>query len=167
MKAVGQSRGEPVRVVFAIREDDLSGAAIRDLAALHFAAMRSETPPGHHFVLDLSGLRGPGITVWSAWSGDAIAGMGALRMLANGDGEIKSMRTHPDHMRRGVAAALMERIVAEARGRGMRRLSLETGSGHTFEPAIAFYRARGFAEGEPFGDYWPSDFNRILHRALA
>ena len=76
------------------------------------------------------------------------------------------MRTHPDHLRQGVAAALLEHVVTEARARGLVRLSLETGSGEAFEPALALYRRRGFVNGEPFGDYLPSAFNQFLHLDL-
>ena len=76
------------------------------------------------------------------------------------------MRTHPDFLRRGVGAALLEHIIAEARARGMHRLSLETGSGPAFEPALRLYRKRGFVDGEPFADYLRTDFNRFLHLSL-
>lgn len=102
------------------------------------------------------------MTVWTAWEGDALAGVGALRTLDGLAGEIKSMRTHPDRLRRGVAAALLEHIIAEAHARGLRRLSLETGG----EPALALYRKRGFAGGEPFAGYARSAFSRFLHLPL-
>lgn len=149
-----------------IREDDLAGEATRALLALHLSGMSSSSPPGHVFALDLSGLRSPDMTVWTAWDADAIAGIAALRDLGDGTGEIKSMRTHPDHLRRGVAAALLDHLIAEAHRRAYRRLSLETGSGPAFEPALALYRRRGFAEGDAFGDYVPSDFNRFFHLVL-
>lgn len=149
-----------------IREDDLTGEATRALLALHLRDMHAHSPPGSIFALDLSGLGHADITVWSAWDGDAVAGIGALRALPDGNGEIKSMRTHPDHLRRGVAAILLAHIVATAQARGYHRLSLETGSGPAFDPALALYRAHGFVEGAAFGDYIPSAFNRFLHRDL-
>jgi putative acetyltransferase len=76
------------------------------------------------------------------------------------------MRTDPRHLRRGVAAALLEHIIAEARRRGYRRLCLETGRGPAFEPALALYRARGFTPGAAFADYEPSDFNQFMELAL-
>ncbi|MGH6972335.1 MAG: GNAT family N-acetyltransferase, partial [Caulobacteraceae bacterium] len=118
------------------------------------------------FALDLSGLQAPGVTVWTAWRGEAIAGIGALLDLGGGEGELKSMRTHPDHLRTGVAAALLERIIAEARARGMARLSLETGDGPHFEAALALYRRRGFTPCPPFADYEPSDFNQYFRLEL-
>jgi putative acetyltransferase len=149
-----------------IRKDDLSSAATQALLRLHLAGMHSNSPPGHVFALDLSGLKAASVTVWSAWEGDEILGIGALKALDATSGEIKSMRTHPNHLRRGVAAALLEHIIDEARARGLCRLSLETGRGPAFEPALSLYRKRGFVDGEPFSDYERSAFNQFLHLRL-
>ena len=150
-----------------IRVDDLSSAATQELLRLHLAGMHANTPAGHVFALDLSGLRAPGVTVWSAWKGEAVCGIGALKALDAASGEVKSMRTHPDHLRRGVGAAILEHIISEARARGFRRLSLETGQGPAFEPALALYRRRGFVDGEAFADYARSPFNQFLHLTLS
>ena len=128
--------------------------------------MQETTPPEHVFARDLSGLQAPEITAWSVWDGEDLVGIGALKELGDNTGELKSMRTHPDHLRRGVAAALLAHIEAEARRRGLTRLSLETGRGPAFEPALALYRRHGFTNGGPFADYEPSDFNQFLHRTL-
>jgi putative acetyltransferase len=128
--------------------------------------MHASSPPGTVFALDLSGLQSPDITVWTAWYGNAIAGIGALRQLDARSGEVKSMRTHPDFLRRGVGAAVLEHVIAMARARGLRRVSLETGSGPAFEAALALYRRRGFVDGEPFAQYTPSEFNQFLHLDL-
>ncbi|NBB53366.1 GNAT family N-acetyltransferase [Rhizobium sp. CRIBSB] len=149
-----------------IVEDDLSGAEVRALLALHHATMHADSPPGQAFALDLDGLRVPQITVWSAWRDGSLAGIGALRDLGDATGEVKSMRTHPEHLRQGVAAAILEQIIAVASARGMARVSLETGRGPAFEPALALYRGRGFVDGAPFGDYAASDFNQFLHLKL-
>ena len=149
-----------------IREDDLSGEQTLALLALHVAGMEADSPPGTCFVLDLSGLQVPEVTVWSAWDGDAIAGIGALKLLPDGTGELKSMRTHPDHLRKGVGRAMLEHIIEAARAHGLRRLSLETGSGPAFEAALALYQNRGFIDGEPFADYVLVGFNRYFHLDL-
>ena len=117
--------------------------------------------------MNLSGLQSPDVTVWSGWVGPRIAGIGALKDLGVGCGEVKSMRTHPEFLRQGVAAQLLEHIIRAARERAMRRLSLETGTGPSFEPALALYRRRGFVAGLAFADY-PSDssFNQYLHLDL-
>ena len=157
-----------------IRRDDLSGAATRELVRLHLTGMHAASPPGTVFALDVAGLTSPDVTLWSAWSGDAIAGIGALKDLGvrsgvrggTRSGELKSMRTHPAFLRRGVAAALLEHIIGAARDRGMTRLSLETGSGPAFDAALALYQRRGFVAGEAFADYVRSEFNQFLHLDL-
>ena len=78
----------------------------------------------------------------------------------------KSIRTHPDHLRKGVGAAILERIIEDARAQGLTRLSLETGSGPAFEPALSMYRRRGFQPGGAFGEYEASAFNQFMHLDL-
>ena len=152
--------------MFEIRRDDLSGDATRALLALHLAGMHASSPPGSVFALDLSGLLLPEVTVWTVRDGGEVVGIGALRPLGDGTGELKSMRTHPDHLRRGVASALLDHLLAEARTRGLTRLSLETGTGPAFDPALWLYRSRGFVDGEAFSNYRRSSFNRFLHLPL-
>lgn len=149
-----------------IREDDLSGAQTQALLALHLKGMHASSPPGTVYALDLSALKAPDVTVWTAWRGERLLGIGALKRLGTGAGEIKSMRTHPEHLRQGVAAALLDHIIAQARARGFRRLSLETGTGPAFEAASALYCKRGFIKGEAFGGYAASAFNQFLHMNL-
>lgn len=152
--------------MFEVGPANLNDRQVRDLLALHLEGMHANTPAGHVFALDLSGLERPEVTVWAVREGAKVAGIGALKDLADGSAELKSMRTHPDHLRRGVAAALLEHAIGEARARGLKRLSLETGTGEAFEPALALYRRRGFVNGEAFGDYAPSAFNQFLHLEL-
>ena len=152
--------------MFEIREDDLSGEATRALLALHLAGMHANSPPGSVFALDLSGLRVPEVTVWTVWQGDEVVAVGALRDLGDGGGELKSMRTHPDHLRKGAGALLLDHMIAEAEARGWKRLSLETGSGPAFDPALSLYRKRGFTDGEAFSNYERSAFNQFLHLRL-
>lgn len=145
---------------------DLADPRVQDLIAFHQRAMIEGSPPGLSFALDLSGLQAQGVTVWAAEVGDRIAGVGALKRLDATSAEIKSMRTHPDFLRQGIAAALLETIIAHARAAGFSRLSLETGSGPVFEPALALYRRRGFVNGPAFADYVLTDFNQCLHLEL-
>jgi putative acetyltransferase len=152
--------------MLGIREDDLTGDQVRALVALHLEDERSKAPAEFSFALDLSGLQAPDITVWTAWAGPRIAGLVALRDLGDGSGEVKSMRTDPQHLRRGVASALIRHIVAEARRRGMTELVLETGKDASYEPAAALYLRHGFRDGDPYADYQPSPYNRFLHLPL-
>lgn len=149
-----------------IVEDDLSGAAIRALLERHFAGMLANSPAGSCHFLDFDGLRAGDVTFWSIHRGGDLAGCGALKMLDAAHGEIKSMRTHDEFLRQGVAARMLGHILAEARARGAGRLSLETGSSPAFEPALALYRRYGFEDCEPFADYKPDPFSRFMTRAL-
>lgn len=115
--------------------------------------MRAISPPESVHALDLDGLRRPEITFWTAWSGNALLGCGALKELSPDHGEVKSMRTARAHRRSGVARAMLAHIVAEARRRGYERLSLETGSMAEFAPARSLYERFGFRYCEPFAGY--------------
>nr|WP_086608331.1 GNAT family N-acetyltransferase [Erythrobacter donghaensis] len=145
---------------------DLDDPEVQALIAYHQRAMVEGSPPGLSFALDLSGLQTDDVTVWEARGDGRVAAIGALKRLDGQRGEIKSMRTHPDFLRQGLAAALLETIIAHARGEGLTVLSLETGSGPAFEPALALYRRRGFVNGPAFAHYVLTDFNQCLHLAL-
>jgi putative acetyltransferase len=136
------------------------------LLHLHLESMHVHSPPGTVHALDLAALKRPQVTFFTAWDGEELLGCGALRELSADHGEIKSMRTAPRHVRKGVAAALVRHIIDEARRRGYRRLSLETGSGDAFEGAIGLYRKFGFVSGETFGGYVATDFNQFFHLQL-
>lgn len=153
---------------FGIRIADLSDGQTRDLLALHFRGMHESSPPGTCYVLDISGIQSPDVTLWSAWDGDHIVSIGALKMLGT-DGraaEIKSMRTHPDFLRRGAAAQMLSHLIAVARARRIRHLSLETGTSADYAAAVALYTRFGFVVGDVFADYTPSPHNQFLHLDL-
>jgi putative acetyltransferase len=152
--------------VFDVRQDDLTTEPVRALLAYHLRQMHENSPAGSVFALDLSGLQAPGVTVWTAWHGEDLAAVGAMKLLGDGTAELKSMRTHPQYLRQGAAAAILEHVITQARAQGLCQLSLETGSGPAFEPALALYRRRGFANGPAFSDYTASAFNQFLHLAL-
>ena len=133
--------------------DDLSGPEVSNLIGEHLRNMHQLSPPESIHALGLEKLRQPDITFWTVWEGAELLGCGALKELAPSHGEIKSMRTAAAHVRKGVASVMLRHILDEAKRRGYRRLSLETGSGEAFEPARTLYRRFGFAECGPFGHY--------------
>ncbi|WP_343123450.1 MULTISPECIES: GNAT family N-acetyltransferase [unclassified Lysobacter] len=119
----------------------------------HLQGMARLSPPESIHALDLDGLRRPGISFWSAWQDGQLLGCGALKQLDPEHGEIKSMRTAARHLRKGVAAAMLDHLIDEAGRRAYRRLSLETGSMDGFEPARRLYTRFGFDPCGPFADY--------------
>ncbi len=143
-----------------IVRDDLTHPAVVALVELHVRAAFDNSPPGAVFALDASGLRDPAVTLWTAWEGKALLGMGALKRVDAAQGELKSMRTAPGQVRRGVAAAMLAHLIVEARARGYRRLSLETGSNAPFAPARALYERAGFVACGPFAGYAEEVFSR-------
>jgi putative acetyltransferase len=153
--------------MYTVRTDDLTGDEPRALLALHLSGMHANSPPGNVFALDLSALQTPDITVWTAWKDTQIASIGALKELSPAHGEIKSMRTHPGFLGQGAGAAILDHIIAVARKRGYRQLSLETGTGPAFDAAIRLYERRGFLPGDAFADYPQTHFNQFLHLELA
>jgi putative acetyltransferase len=150
-----------------IRVDDLTGEPVRALIALHLASMHRHSPPGSVHALDVDRLRQPGVTFWSAWSGDALAGCGALKRLDDRRGELKSMRVAEAFLRQGVGRAILDHLVAEARALGMTSLWLETGSAPAFVPAIRLYEGAGFERCGPFTGYTADPFSIFMTRAIA
>ncbi len=149
-----------------IQIDDLSGQAIQDLLAFHQADALAKSPPGSSYALDLSGLIKPDVTVWTAWRGDALAGCVALKEMSPKQAELKSMRTAPDFVRRGVAAALLNCVITVAKARGYQTLCLETGTNDAYAPAVALYVKHGFVSGPVYGDYVESPDNQYFYLAL-
>jgi putative acetyltransferase len=149
-----------------INPGDFQDPRVQALLKHHLEGMHASSPPGHVFALDWSGLQKPEITFWTVWDGDSLMGCGALKDLGDGTGEIKSMRTSPEHLRKGVGAAMLRHIIEAAQSQGYTRLSLETGSGDAFEPALALYRKHGFKNGDAFADYVHSAFCQFLHLDL-
>ncbi|MCY1670208.1 GNAT family N-acetyltransferase [Novosphingobium sp. SL115] len=145
-----------------IVEDDLSGEAIRALVALHLDGMHAHSPACKVHALPVEKLRQPGVTFFSAWAGDALAGMGAIKALDDTHGELKSMRVAPDWLGKGVGEAMLLHLLGVARARGYAQVSLETGSGPAFEPALRLYRKHGFAPCAAFADYVLDEFSQCL-----
>ncbi len=100
------------------------------------------------------------------WDGEALAGCGALKQIDPTHGEIKSMHTASTYLRKGVASSMLEHMIAEARKRGYRRLSLETGSMDAYEPARKLYAQFRFTVCEPFADYIADPNSTFMTREL-
>jgi putative acetyltransferase len=141
---------------------DLDSPDVAALLTEHLQGMADHSPPESIHALDLQGLKSADVTFWTVWDGDDLCGCGALQQLDADHGEIKSMRTAKAHLRKGVAAVMLEHIIEEARRRGYSRLSLETGSGPGFDAALSLYEKYGFDYCEPFADYRQDPFSRFM-----
>ena len=136
-----------------IGPDSPTRADVRLLLDEHLADMFATSPAESVHALDHSALAAPEISFWTAREDGGLLGCGALKLLTPAEGEIKSMRTTAVARGRGVAALLLTQIMADARQRGIERLSLETGSEEFFAPARRLYARHGFTDCPPFADY--------------
>jgi GNAT superfamily N-acetyltransferase len=78
--------------------------------------------------------------------------------------KIRRMYVREPARRHGFAAALLERLEADARAAGATRVVLTTGDPQV--AAVRFYRARGYTEVEPFGFYADEPHSVHLGKAL-
>ena len=146
--------------------DDLSHPAVHALLHEHLAHMYELSPPEQVFALDLSKLKVPEITFWTAWDGTTLLGCGALKELSPQHGEIKSMRTPAARRGRGAGKAVLKQIIQTAQQRGYRLLSLETGTHPAFLPAHNLYTSMGFELAGPFADYQANEHSAFMQLRL-
>ena len=121
-------------------------AAMRaELNDTYESASRLDNPP-----LTPAELRPPGGAYLVGYEGhDAMAG-GGLRDLGGGVAEIKRMYVRPDARSRGVAAALLAALEAEAASLGYAVTRLDTGPKQVH--AQHLYRRAGYVEVAPYND---------------
>lgn len=149
-----------------IGPDDPQRADVVALLEEHLADMYATSPAESVHALDPAALAGPGMSFWTLRDDGSVLGCAALKELDAAHGEIKSMRTAAEARRRGVAARLLDHVLAEARARGYGRLSLETGSQDFFAPARALYASRGFAPCGPIPGYVEDPHSVFMTLAL-
>lgn len=149
-----------------VREARCSEPGVAALIATHFALMRATSPEESCHVMEADALEKEGAFILAAELGEDTLGIGALKEIAPGHGEIKSMHTAEAARGKGVARAVLLGLVDEARRRGLTQLSLETGSEAPFAPARRLYAAEGFEECPPFGDYTLDPLSTFMTRML-
>ncbi|ANF32358.1 GCN5 family acetyltransferase [Leifsonia xyli] len=132
---------------------DFADPALAVFLQEHLDDMEPTSPPESRHALDLSGLQQPHVRLWNATDAGVIVGTVALAALEPGHEELKSMRTDPLRRGQGIGALLLDAALADARARGVLRVSLETGSMDFFAPARRLYERAGFRPCPPFGTY--------------
>ncbi|MGW4246291.1 GNAT family N-acetyltransferase [Nocardia sp. NPDC004722] len=146
--------------------DDLTGPDVLGLLEEHVAEMLANSPEDSMHALDVTALRKPELTFFSAWEGDALAGCGAIKELDPTHGELKSMRTTAAFRGHGVGSLLLRHLLDVARARGYRRVSLETGASEFYLPAVRLYERYGFEHCGPFADYTEDPHSVFMTRSL-
>lgn len=149
-----------------IEVDDLSRPQVHALLTEHLADMHATSPAESVHALDLTGLRGTDVTVWTAWEAEVLLGIVALKELSPDHAELKSMRTAGASRGQGVASRLLGHALDNARRRGFAKVSLETGTQDYFAAARRLYVRHGFVECPPFGDYVPDPSSTFFSLSL-
>ncbi len=145
-----------------IAVDDPRRPDVRALLEQHLAFALTQTPPEHSFALKVPGLLDPAITFFSLRADGLLLGVGAIRQLDPRHGEIKSMHTAEAARGRGLGRAMLVHLLGIAKARGLRRVSLETGTTAAFAPARALYESAGFTPCGPFADYKATPDNTFM-----
>lgn len=122
--------------------DDPEAEDVRELLERHLAFARLNTPPEDVHALGVDGLVDPAVTFFSFRVGCELLAVGALKELDESHAELKSMHTAEAARGGGIGRAMLEHLIAAARARGFRRVSLETGSMPAFTPARGSTKAR-------------------------
>jgi putative acetyltransferase len=151
---------------YRIAADDLTGPQVVALLQLHLDEMHQWSPPESVHAMPVERLRQPDVSFYSAWEGDRLACVGAIKQLDGARGELKSMRAHPDYRGQGAGKAILLHLLEVARTRGYGWVGLETGTPEAFAPARNLYLSHGFALCEPFADYVADDFSVCMELEL-
>ena len=133
--------------------DDRSLAAARELIREHFDAHAEGHGPAEVDGV-IERLPAPYVPpaggLWIDWQDGKAAGCVALQALSPDVGEVKRMYVRPAQRKRGIARALGELVIEEARARGYERLRL--GTLRTMVPAQNLYASLGFVPIAPYRD---------------
>lgn len=151
---------------YTARVDDLTDPAVIALLEQHLTEMSSHTPAESVHALPVAALAHPDVTFLSVWSGDALAGVGALKQLDPTHAEIKSMRVADNFRGLAVGAVILTFLLDEARACRFAQVSLETGTNPPFEAARRLYANHGFTECQPFADYRLDPWSIYLTRSV-
>jgi putative acetyltransferase len=139
---------------------------LREFLQAHLDELAPTAPAESRHALDVSALQQPGVRLWTVKDNDEIVGTAALAALEPQHEELKSMRTDPTRRGQGIASTLLEYLIRDAQDRGIKRISLETGSMSFFAPAHIFYTKAGFTPCPPFGNYLDDPNSRYMTRPI-
>jgi len=121
-------------------------------------------PAESNHLLDIASLAAPGVRFLVARRAGEALGCGALRIDDAGYGEVKRMFVLPEARGRRLGERLLRCLEDEARREGLRCLRLETGVHQA--AALALYRAAGYVERAPFGEYEPDPLSIFMEKTL-
>lgn len=141
---------------------------VRTMVAELNAHMIPLTPREFQFQLTVEQMAEPAITVLVARdAAGASVGMASLKEHDGELGEVKRMFTLPQMRGQRVGSGLLRHVERLARGKGLKRLVLETGEAPGFEPAWRVYERGGFKVCGAVLDYPDSGYSRFYEKKIA
>lgn len=140
---------------------------MRELLDRHLAFCQEHSPPEDVHALRADDRLDPALTFFGSRDEGRLVAVGALKRLDGDHAELKSMHTAEASRRRGVGQAMLLHLLQTARERGVRQVSLETGTMPAFAPARALYAKAGFQPCGVFGDYVESAHSCFMTLRLA
>ncbi len=152
--------------IMEIKIGNIESIELRQLLEEHHEDMLKHSPKKSVHALDLSSFVSADITFWTLYINDELAGCAALKKLNEKHAELKSMRTSPHYLRKGVASTLLTHVLKMAKEQCFEKISLETGTMKVFAPAQKLYLAFGFEVCEPFSDYKEDSYSMFLTKTI-
>lgn len=158
---------EPQGAGLVIAPDDPDQADILALIAESDAWYAANYPAESNHLFDVATLKQPKVAFFSARRGGHLLGFGAIveqRDAHERYGEIKRMYVAPAARGLGLGRLLLQSLEHHAERLGLRCIRLETG---VKQPeAIGLYRAFGYVDTGPFGDYAPDPLSVFMEKRL-
>jgi GNAT superfamily N-acetyltransferase len=125
---------EGIEEAFGLTPSELLGMEVPDYVSSVVDKVCGEPPPRGAFYL--------------VHVGDALAGMGGLRPLADGVAEIKRIYVRPTFRGIQLGHAILQRLLADAQAFGYQTLRLD--SAPFMQSAQRLYAAAGFVDRSPY-----------------
>lgn len=151
--------------MLTIQEESPLQDAVTALLQKSDAYMASLYPAESNHLLDSQRLAASDIRFFVArWNG-TVVGCAALMIGDAGQGELKRMYVDDAARGKGIGRALLAHIETTARAQSLHVLRLETGGEQP--EALSLYRAAGFKDRGPFGDYLPDPLSLFMEKQLA
>ncbi|WP_043529239.1 ribosomal protein S18-alanine N-acetyltransferase [Litchfieldella xinjiangensis] len=131
--------------------------SLQRLAPLHLEEVHAIEQAGQEFPWSRAhlaeALNDPQVAVWGAYEEDELLGFAILARQPF-DAELQAVTVAPEARRRGIAKALMNALLNQARAWGSERWLLEVRVGN--RAAITLYRRFGFSEDSRRQGYYPA-----------
>lgn len=140
-----------------------------DVAALvqaHMARAEKYYPPEACHCYDTATLQDRGVVLFVARDAGAALAIGGYLPLDGTTAEMKSVFTSKAARGKGIGAAIVRHLIAEARAAGYQQIFLETGNDAASAAARAVYEKLGFSYRGPFGDYGEDPLSAYMEATL-